>query len=103
MAWRPETRAGAVRQDCPRCGLPTIRQRTGLPWAVTVDAERHTPGQAAARTTPDRRAFCLRESKWSGMRLAEINGPFHSPVCAWAHVIEHECPAGTPSVKGALW
>lgn len=103
MAWKPEIRAGAVRKDCPRCGLPTIRQTSGLPWAVTVDDTLRTPAEAEAMTTPNRRAFCLRESRWSGMRLAEVLRVFHSPVCVWPHVVEHECPPGTPAVKGALW
>lgn len=92
---------------CERCGAGVLRQRNGLPWVVTVDAERLTPGQAAARTTPNRLAWCLRESKWSGMRLVEVFGPFHNPACPWAHVIEHECPPGVREFgrrpEGAMW
>lgn len=102
MPWKPETRAGAVTRDCPRCGLPTIHQRAGLPWVVTADAERLTPAEAAARMTPNRRAYCLRESQWTGTRLVEVSPSAHRKDCA-AHVVEHECPPGTPAVKGALW
>ena len=107
MAWKPETRAEAVQKDCPRCGLPTIRQTSGLPWSVTADAERLTPGEAAKRTTPNRRAFCLRESRWSGMRLVEVLRVFHNPVCPYAHLVEHECPAEVREFgrrpEGAMW
>ncbi|MGW3428925.1 hypothetical protein ACWDHW_13355 [Streptomyces melanosporofaciens] len=86
---------GAVRADCPRCGAPTLRQTADLPWAVTVDDSRHTPAQAAQLTRPNRLAWCLRESPWSGMRLAEVLPSVHSRDCPHAHVVEHECPEGT--------
>jgi hypothetical protein len=103
VAWKPETRAEAVTRDCPRCGLPTLHQRHGLPWTVTADAQRLTPDQAAKLAGPNRLAWCLRESKWTGVRLVMVLTPFHSPVCMWAHVVDHQCPPGTPTVKGALW
>lgn len=103
MAWKPETRAGAVHQDCPRCGLPTYHQAHGLPFTVTTDAEKLTPAAAAARTGPNRLAWCLRESRWSGARLVEVLGAFHRPACPWPHVVDHRCPPGTPQVEGALW
>lgn len=105
MAWKPETRAGAVARDCPRCGLPTYHQRHGLPWTVTTDTARLTPDQAAGRTTPNRRAFCLRESQWAGLRLVEVLASAHRKGCT-AHLVEHECPTGTPLApkpEGALW
>lgn len=103
MTWKPETRAEAVHQDCPRCGLPTIHQRHGLPFTVTADAARLTPGSAAAKTGPNRLTWCLRESKWTGARLVEVLGRLHNPSCPWPHVVDHQCPDGTPAVKGALW
>jgi hypothetical protein len=103
MAWKPETTARAVQQDCPRCSAPVLHQRHGLPFVVTADAERLTPDAAAARTNPNRLAWCLRESRWTGARLVEVLGQLHNPVCPWPHVIDHQCPEGTPAVKGALW
>lgn len=102
MAWRPETRAGAVLRDCPRCGLPTYHQRSGLPFVVTTDAERLTPDEAAHRTGPNRLAWCLRESKWTGARLGEV----HHRHCEFPHVVDHECTEGapaTPKPEGTLW
>lgn len=100
-------RSAAGRTTCERCGADVLRQRNGLPWVVTVDAERLTLDQAAARTTPNRLAWCLRESKWSGMRLVEVLAPFHNPACPWAHAIEHECPPGVREYgrkpEGAMW
>jgi len=80
-----------------------LRQTSGVPWVVTVDEQRLTPDQAAAMTGPNRLAWCLRENKWTGMRLVEVLPVFHNRECPHAHVIAHECPPGTPTVKGALW
>ncbi|NJP70402.1 hypothetical protein [Streptomyces sp. C1-2] len=103
MPWKPTTAPRAVPAECPRCGAPCLRQREGLPFDVLADTERLTPEAAAARTTPNRLAWCLRESKWTGARLVEVLGQLHSPVCPWPHVVNHQCPPGTPAVKGALW
>jgi hypothetical protein len=100
-------RSAAGHTSCERCGADIIRQKTGLPWVVTADAGRLTPDQATKKTTPNRLAWCLRESKWSGMRLVMVLPVFHSPVCMWAHVIEHECPAEVREFgrrpEGAMW
>lgn len=107
MAYTPETRAGAVHQECPRCGLPTIHQRRGLPFTVTTDAQRLTPGQAEAQASRTRLAWCLRESKWSGTRLVEILPPFHNRQCPWPHVLDHQCPPEAREFgrrpEGAMW
>ncbi|HLU97646.1 MAG TPA: hypothetical protein VKZ89_12465 [Thermobifida alba] len=106
MTWKPSTPTGAVHQDCLRCGAPVLHQKHGLPFTVTADAERLTPAQAAARTTRNRLAWCLRESKWAGARLVEVLGRLHNPACPWPHVVDHECPPGTPLTpkpEGALW
>jgi hypothetical protein len=92
----------ASHRSCDRCGAPVLRQTSGVPWVVTVDEKRLTPDQAAAMTGPNRLAWCLRENKWTGMRLVEVL-PSHNRQCPHAHLIAHECPPGTPLVKGALW
>lgn len=105
MPWRPDPRAGAVRRGCPRCGLPTIHQQHGLTMVVTCDDIPMMPAEAAARMTPNRRSYCLRESPWTGLRLAEVMASAHRKDCT-AHVVEHECPPGTPLTpkpEGALW
>ncbi|MGW3144881.1 hypothetical protein ACWDG1_09400 [Streptomyces sp. NPDC001177] len=100
-------RPAAGPHTCERCGTGVLRQRDGLPWVVTVDTERLAPDQAAERVTANRLAWCLRESKWSGMRLVEVLRPFHNPACVWPHVVEHECPPGTAAYgrrpEGAMW
>lgn len=100
-------RPAAGRRQCERCGADVLRQTTGVPWTVTVDEQRMTPDQAAALTTENRLAWCLREHRWTGMRLVEVLPHFHSPVCTWAHVIAHQCPPGTREYgrrpEGALW
>lgn len=101
--YQPTANPAAMPRSCERCGTDVLRQRTGLPWVVTVDLERLTLEQAAARTTPNRSAWCLLESKWSGMRLLEVLPVFHRPACPRAHLLEHECPADTPQIPGALW
>lgn len=107
MAWKPSSPAGAVERDCPRCGAPTVHQASGLPFVVTADAERLTPGEAAERTKPNRLAWCLRESKWSGARLVEVLGRLHNPACPWPHVIDHQCPDEVRVYgrrpEGAMW
>jgi hypothetical protein len=103
VAYRPETRTEAIPGQCPRCDAPVLQQRHGLPFTVTADAGKLTPDQAQKLTGPNRLAWCLRETRWNGMRLVMVLTPFHSPVCMWAHVIDHQCPQGTPAVKGALW
>ena len=102
MAWKPEPTAGAIRTDCPRCSAPVYHQRHGLPLVVTADAEKLTLAEAEKRTGPNRLAWCLRESKWTGARLVEVSPSVHRRDCT-AHVVDHECPPGTPAVKGALW
>lgn len=83
--------AGATRQSCTRCGAPVLRQTAGVPYNVTVDAVRHRPAEAAALTTPNRRAWCLRESTVS-VRLVQIMPSVHNSDCPHPHVIEHSCP-----------
>ncbi|MFE7972969.1 hypothetical protein [Streptomyces shenzhenensis] len=102
MAWKPEATIRAIAQECPRCGAPVIHQRHGLPLVVTADAERYPPEQAAGLTGPNRLAWCLRESPWTGLRLTEV----HHRACVFSHVVDHCCPPGTPLTpkpKGALW
>jgi hypothetical protein len=96
---------GASRRSCDRCGAAVLRQKAGLPWTVTADDERLTPAEAEARMTPNRRSYCLRESPWTGLRLVEVMASVHRRDCT-AHVVEHECPPGTPLTpkpEGALW
>lgn len=71
-----------------------LHQTVGLPWTVTVDAVRHTAAQAAALTTPNRLAWCLRETA-GGVRLVEVLPSVHGAGCERPHVVEHECPPGT--------
>lgn len=97
--YRPTATPHATATSCERCGAAVLRQKTGLPWVVTADIERLTPAEAALRVTPNQRAWCLRESRWSGTRLVEA----HHRQCEYVHVVEHACPPGTPAVKGALW
>lgn len=73
-----------------------LHQTAGLPYAVTADATRHTAAQAALLATPNRLAWCLRESPWSGARLAEVLPSVHSRDCPHPHVLEHECPPQKP-------
>lgn len=103
MAYRPDPKTAAVRGECPRCDEPVLVQRDGLPFTVTANAGRLTPEQAAKLTGPNRLAWCLREGKWTPPRLVEVLGRLHNPACPWPHVVDHECPEGTPTVKGALW
>lgn len=96
---------GATRRLCDRCGAAVLRQTAGLPYMVTADAVRHTAAQAAELTTPDRLAWCLKETA-GGMRLMEVLPSVHGAGCARPHVVEHECPPGTPPGRrpeGALW
>jgi hypothetical protein len=102
MAWKTSA-PHATTSVCPRCDAPVYVQRDGLPFVVTADAERLTPEQARKLTGPNRLAWCLRESKWSPARLLEVLAPFHNRECPWPHVVDHQCPEGTPAVKGALW
>lgn len=95
--------SGASRRSCDRCGAPVLCQKSGLPWSVTADAERLTVDEARARTTPNQRAYCVRESKWTGARLVEASEMFHNRQCPNGHVVEHACSPGTPAVMGALW
>ncbi|MET7944238.1 hypothetical protein [Streptomyces sp. NPDC005302] len=98
--------SGVSHRSCDRCGSPVLRQREGLPWVVVVDDVRHTPGQAAELTTPNRLAWCLRESKWTGARLVEVHTAFHNRECPRPHLVEHTCPPGTPlsaKPEGTLW
>lgn len=101
--FKPTTAPHATATTCERCGVGVLRQKSGLPWAVTADAEHLTVDQARARTTPNQRAYCLRESKWTAARLVEASELFHRRQCPNAHVVEHACPPGTPAVMGALW
>lgn len=107
MTWKPETRAGAIARDCPCCGQPTIHQSKGLHLVVTADAQRLTPDQAQKLTEPNRLAWCLRESKWTGLRLVEVLGRLHNPACPWPHVIDHQCPPEVQQYgrrpEGAMW
>ncbi|MET7933447.1 hypothetical protein [Streptomyces sp. NPDC005322] len=82
-----------------------LRQTAGLPYTVTADAVRHTAATAATLTGPNRLAWCLRETK-AGVRLVEVLPSVHGPQCPRPHVVEHECPPGTPAAsrpKGAQW
>ncbi|WP_413102260.1 hypothetical protein [Streptomyces sp. Inha503] len=88
------TNLGASRRSCDRCGTPVLHQTAGLPYTVTADDVRHTAAEAAALTTPDRLAWCLRETA-GGMRLVEVLPSVHSRDCPRPHVVEHECPEGT--------
>ena len=97
------TSHGATRTTCDRCGADVYQQKTGLPFVVTADTEKLAPDAAAKLTGPNRLAWCLRETRWSGARLAEVLGPFHNRACTWAHVVDHICPPGMPLKKGALW
>ncbi|MEV8032240.1 hypothetical protein [Streptomyces sp. NPDC086182] len=105
--YQPTTNPAAKPRSCERCGTDVLRQRTGLPWVVTVDLEQLTLEQAAARTTPNRSAWCLRESTWSGMRLVEVLLVFHNSSCPRAHLLEHECPVEAAQYgrrpEGAMW
>lgn len=101
--FKPTTAPHATATTCERCGAGVLRQKSGLPWSVTADAEHLTVDQARARTTPNQRAYCIRESKWTAARLVEASERFHSRQCPNAHVVEHACPPGTPAVRGALW
>jgi hypothetical protein len=107
MAWKPTTTTGAVLTDCARCGAPVWRQREGLPFVVTADAAKLAADAAAARTGPNRLAWCLRESRWNGARLVEVLGRLHNPGCGWPHVIDHQCPAEVVQYgrrpEGAMW
>jgi hypothetical protein len=94
---------GASLRSCDWCGAAVLRQNEGLPFVVTADAERLTPAAAAQLVEPNRLAWCLRESKFTGARLVEVLGRLHNPACPWPHVVDHRCPPGTPAVKGALW
>ncbi|MFI0768586.1 hypothetical protein ACH4TQ_27420 [Streptomyces sp. NPDC021218] len=71
-----------------------LHQTAGLPYAVTADAVRHTAAEAAALVTPDRLAWCLRETA-AGVRLVEVVASVHGAGCDRPHVVEHECPEGT--------
>lgn len=102
MAWKPTTTPRATHTDCERCGEPVLHQRHGLPYTVTTGAEKLTLADASARTDPNRLAWCLRETR-AGARLVEVLSPFHNPQCPRPHLVDHRCPAGTPTVKGALW
>lgn len=96
MTSRSKSVLGAVRMDCARCGLPTLSQRAGaLPFPIVADAAPLTLDAALALRTADRLAWCLRESKWSGARLAEISVSVHAG-CERPHVVCHVCrvPAG---------
>lgn len=103
MPWKPDTTPRAVERDCPNCGAPTIFQRAGLPLVVTADAQRYTPAQAAVLVEPNRLAWCLRESPWTGARLVEV----HHRRCEFDHVIDHICPREVREhgrrPEGALW
>lgn len=97
--------SGAVRKGCPRCAAPVLYQTAGLPYTVTADAVRHTAVEAAALTGPNRLAWCLRETT-AGVRLVEVLPSVHGGQCPLPHVVEHECPPGTPRGRrpeGALW
>jgi hypothetical protein len=94
-----KTTTGAVRTDCGRCGAPTLRQPNGLPWTVTADAEPMPLARALALTGPNRLAWCLKTSRWSGDRLTEMHTRSHPADCPHPHVIDHECPPGTPAAR----
>ncbi|WP_217489103.1 hypothetical protein [Streptomyces malaysiensis] len=72
-----------------------LHQTTGLPYTVTADAVRHTAAEAAALATPNRLAWCLRETT-AGVRLVEVLPSVHRAGCPRPHVLEHECPEATP-------
>jgi len=96
---------GAVRQGCPRCGAPVIRElvgdRAGL--LVTADDVLFTAAEAASLAGPNRLAWCLRESRWAGLSLrwtSSVDGP----GCGWPHVLCHQCPAASAGrQQGGLW
>jgi hypothetical protein len=94
MARSTKTVVGAVRQDCPRCALPTLHQANGLPLVVTADAEPLSLADALKLTGPNRLAWCLKTSRWSGNRLAEMHARSHRSDCPHPHVVDHECRQG---------
>ncbi|MFF5670300.1 hypothetical protein ACFY8S_09210 [Streptomyces hygroscopicus] len=82
-----------------------LHQTAGLPYTVTADAVRHTAAEAAALTTPDRLAWCLRETT-AGARLVEVLPSVHGPQCPRPHVLDHICAPGTlpgRRPEGTLW
>jgi hypothetical protein len=98
------TRRGA--HSCGACGATVIRQLVGRMAAlnVTADAEPLPLTEALALTTPNRLAWCLAELHAGGRQLRWLHE--EGLPCKRKHVIEHECPAGTPlelQQEGTLW
>lgn len=106
MARPARTSIGAVRKGCPRCGVPTIRQLVGRMAAlnVTADAEPLPLPEALELATPNRLVWCVADLYGGGRELRWLH--MTGLQCSLAHVIEHECPPGTPLERrpeGALW
>ncbi|MEU1800830.1 hypothetical protein [Streptomyces sp. NPDC019937] len=86
---------GAEHRRCDRCSAAVLRQTAGLPYTVIADALRLTAAKAAALTTPNRLAWCLRETA-AGVRLVEVLPSVHGSGCPTPHVIEHVCQPEAP-------
>lgn len=84
--------SGAQRTRCPRCGLPVLTQLVGHRAALSVTADDRLlkPAAAAAMTGPNRLAWCVRGSRWTGPQLRWIHG-MHRVDCPHPHVIDHQC------------
>jgi hypothetical protein len=63
------------------------------------------PNVAAKLVEPNRLAWCIRESAWTGTRLVMVLPCARHNGC-W-HVIEHQCPAEVRVYgrrpEGAMW
>jgi hypothetical protein len=99
-------RSAAGPRRCERCHAPVIRQLVGNRAAlkVTADAEPIPLHEALTLRGPNRLVWCLAELYGGGPQLRWLH--MDGAACALAHVIEHECPAGTPlgpKTEGTLW
>ncbi|KAB7850178.1 hypothetical protein [Streptomyces mobaraensis] len=78
-----------------------VGQRAGL--SVIADAQSMPVAEAEEHRTPYRLHWCLRPTS-SGHELRwRIDC---GPTCTFPHVVDHECPPGTPPGRrpeGALW
>lgn len=106
MAARRTGPATVTTARCPSCRAPVIRQLVGRVAAlnVTADADPLPLADALALKAPNRLVWCMAELRAGGKELRW----FHMTglPCALRHVIEHECPKGTPLERrpeGALW
>lgn len=106
MARTARVSSGAAHQDCPRCGAPVWRQLVGRMAALNVVADR-VPlplDDALALASPNRLVWCAADLYGGGtdLRWLHMNGL----PCPHQHVVDHECPEGTPPGRrpeGTLW